>query len=472
MGDGLDLMSLAGRAAWRALLEHWPQARQVLVVCGPGNNGGDGYLLAAHALQSGRRATVIRLSDHAPAGAAAAGACAAYVAAGGTIEVFDGQLPPADVLVDALFGIGLSRPPDGEAVALIEAINRHPAPVLALDVPSGVDADRGAVEGIEVRARRTLEFIVAKRGLRTGAARDCVGELQLEALGLDVAMFASTASAECLRKTDLVTWLAPRTRDSHKGAHGRVLCVGGDHDHGGAILLAAEGALRAGAGLADVVSRREHVAALLVRMPEAMGHAGAGDAAALDATLVDAADVIVAGPGLGQAEWGATLFAGIVASTRPCVLDADALNLLAKSPRALPAGTILTPHPGEAARLLGIGVAQVQRDRFAAARWLADRYGAVVVLKGAGSIVSAPGRISRLIDAGNPGMAVGGMGDVLAGIIGALRAQGLDAFDAASCGALLHAVAGDAAAGDGERGLLPTDLMPWLRRLANPERGQ
>jgi NAD(P)H-hydrate epimerase len=180
------------------------------------------------------------------------------------------------------------------------------------------------------------------------------------------------------------------------------------------------------------------------------------------------ADVIAIGPGLGQSAWALALLEQAVRSGKPAVLDADALNLMATHALVPPPGSILTPHPGEAARLLAVEIADIQRDRFAAAQVLAVRHDAVVVLKGAGTVIAAPERTPRLVDAGNPGMAVGGMGDVLTGVIAALRGQGLDAFDAASCGALLHAVAGDAAARDGERGLLPRDLMPWLRRHANP----
>ncbi|GAB2618976.1 NAD(P)H-hydrate dehydratase [Novilysobacter erysipheiresistens] len=469
--DASALMRRAGQGAWRVLLDRWPAAGALLVACGPGNNGGDGYVLARHARQSGRDVAVVRVAAHAPRGELAMRACADYLEAGGrVVEFVDGELPPADVVVDALFGIGLARAPDESLSALIAAINRHPAPVFALDVPSGVDAVRGSAPGVSVRAQRTVEFIAPKMSLRTGIARDLCGALQVDTLDLDPAAFDVAASAECLRPSDLWRWLAPRRRDSHKGEHGRVLCVGGEHGHGGAILLAAEAALRSGAGLVDVVTRLPHVVALLARLPEAMAHAHADDADALDAHFIEAADVVMIGPGLGQGAWGATLFDQTLQAGKPAVLDADALNLLAAKPRRLPADTILTPHPGEAARLLGIDTGAVQRDRFDVAQRLAERHDAVVVLKGAGSIVAAPGRTPRLVDAGNPGMAVGGMGDVLAGVIAALRAQGLDAFDAASCGALLHAAAGDAAAREsGERGLLPTDLMPWLRRLANPE---
>jgi NAD(P)H-hydrate epimerase len=261
-------------------------------------------------------------------------------------------------------------------------------------------------------------------------------------------------------------WLRPRARDSHKGDNGHVLCIGGDHGSGGAIVLCAQAALRGGAGLASVATRPEHVSALLARQPEAMVHAV--DSVQALVPLLQRADVVAIGPGLGQGEWSRMLLDAALASSKPLLLDAAALNLLAASPRELPASTILTPHPGEASRLLGIDTAQVQADRYAAAHALAGRHGCVVVLKGAGTIVMAPQRTPYVVAAGNPGMAVGGMGDLLGGVIAALRAQGLDAFDAAACGALLHAVAGDAAAAGGTRGMLPTDLLPWLRQCANP----
>ena len=264
----------------------------------------------------------------------------------------------------------------------------------------------------------------------------------------------------------LPAWLPPRPRDSHKGDNGHVLCIGGEHGSGGAIALCAQAALRAGAGLVGVATRGAHVPAVLARQPEAMAHAV--ESADALAPLFARADVVAIGPGLGQGDWSRALLEAALAAGKPLVLDADALNLLAASPRALPAGAILTPHPGEAARLLGSDAATVQSDRAAAVHVLAERCNAVVVLKGAGTLVAAPARAMRIVAAGNPGMATGGMGDLLTGVVAALRAQGLDAFDAASCGALLHAHAGDMAARDGgERGLLPSDLLPWLRHCAN-----
>ncbi|MEN6683004.1 NAD(P)H-hydrate dehydratase [Stenotrophomonas pavanii] len=464
---GWDLMSQAGQAAWQCLLQYWPQAQRIGVVVGAGNNGGDGLVLARHALQAGREVRVVALPGRPPSTALAQRAASDFSAAGGSVIDFDGALPQADIWVDALFGLGFDRAPEGSAQALIVALTTQAAPVLALDVPSGVDADRGAVPGVAVRAALTLQFIVAHRGLYTGDALDHCGQKHLAPLQVPAAAWQGVApAAEHWTQARLPALLPPRRANTHKGESGHVLCVGGNHGSGGAIAMAAEAALRAGAGLLSLGTRRDHVGPLLARLPEAMTNA-LEDSDALPA-LLDKAKVVAIGPGLGQDEWARALFARVLASPRPLVLDADALNLLAQDPRALPAA-ILTPHPGEAARLLGCSTADVQSDRYTAAQALAERFHAVVVLKGAGSIVAAPGQRPRLIAAGNPGMAVGGMGDLLTGIIASLRAQGLAAFDAAAAGALLHALAGDRAAADGARGLLPTDLLAPLRRLANPE---
>ena len=471
--DATTLMQRAGSAGWRTLLAHWPQARRIVVVCGPGNNGGDGYVLAMQALASGRDAVVVRIESHAPRTDAAKAMCAAFEAAGGRILAFAGALPAADIVVDAVFGIGLSRAPDDATTALIEAINAAGVPVLALDAPSGLSGDRGSAEGLAVRATRTLQLLAPQIGLQTGDGPDHAGVLSLASLGVDAECFVGAhAQARRIDAHDLAHWLRPRPRNAHKGSHGRVLCIGGDHGTGGAALLAAGAALRAGAGLVEVATQGVHVAPLLARWPEAMVRR-TDNVSALAGALV-AADVIALGPGLGQGSWGHSLFDetldAATAGGTPLVLDADALNLLAARPRALPAGVVLTPHPGEAARLLDTDIAAIQHDRPAAVRALAARWNAVVVLKGAGTLVCAPGGLPWLIAAGNPGMATGGMGDVLTGVIAALRAQGFAAEHAAACGALLHAVAGDTAARtSGERGLLPGDLIDVLRACANPE---
>ncbi len=472
-GDDFALMSRAGEAAWRCVLAHWPQARRIVVACGPGNNGGDGYVLARHAHASGREVHVLRLVEHSPCTPSAKRACDDYLGSGGRIsEITDlqGALADADLIVDALFGIGFSGAPDAATSALIGAINAQPAPIMALDVPSGVDARSSNVPGAAVNATRTLQFLAAHRGLSTGAALDHIGALELVTLELSSAVFdAVQASAFTCAVDDLQAMLPLRARNSYKGNNGHVLCIGGDQGGGGAVMLTADAALRCGAGLVSVATRGEHVPALLSHRPEVMAHAVAtGDD--LEALLARA-DVVAIGPGLGQSAWGRGLFDAAMACEKPRVVDADALNLLAQAPRTLRSTDVLTPHPGEAARLLASTTADIQRDRFVAAHALCERFGAHVVLKGAGTIIASPGKRPVVIAAGNPGMGVGGMGDLLTGCIAAMLAQGLSPHDAATAGALLHSSAGDAAAReDGERGVLPSDLLLWLRRLANPVR--
>lgn len=470
--DGIDayvLMTRAAAAAFARLKLDWPMARRLCVVCGRGNNGGDGLVFARLARMAGMQVVVVVGTEEAPAVEPAARAFVHWRECGGEEVCFrpGDALPEADVVVDALFGIGLSRLPEGVGAALIAAINAAGRPVLAIDVPSGLDADNGAAPGAAVKATRTVSFISHKRGLFTGRGRALAGPVELATLDVPVETRASQEPAAWLLDVNqLGRWLRPRRRDAHKGDHGRVLAIGGDHGYGGAIRLCVESALRCGAGLVTVATRESHVAPMLAARPEAMPHA-VSDVASLR-QLAAHAEVLAIGPGLGRSEWSQSLFHAAVALGLPSVIDADGLNLLAITQTRVP-DAVLSPHPGEAARLLGTDVPTVERDRFGAAQALVERFDAVVVLKGAGSIVAAPGRVPVVIGAGNPGMATGGMGDVLTGTIAALRAQGLDAFDAACAGTLLHSAAADAAARDGgERGLLASDLFPHLRRLANP----
>ncbi|WJV22482.1 MULTISPECIES: NAD(P)H-hydrate dehydratase [Pseudomonas] len=256
--------------------------------------------------------------------------------------------------------------------------------------------------------------------------------------------------------------LAARAPSAHKGQFGHLLLIGGDRGFGGAALLCAESALRGGAGMVSLATRSEHVAAALARVPEVM--ALGTDSANQLMGLLEQASIIVAGPGLGQAAWGCSLLSAAANAPRPQVWDADALNLLAKGGLTLPSGSVITPHPGEAARLLGISTAQVQADRLAAAQALSKKYTAVAILKGAGSLVASPdGRLGRC-DRGHPAMATAGLGDVLAGLVGALLAQGMSAFDSACLAVWLHAVAGEHQGKLG-RGLAASDLIPVIRQL-------
>ncbi len=464
--DAFGLMTQAGEAAAALLRERWPEARRVGVLCGTGNNGGDGYVVALSLQRAGLDVEVVAIGE--PRSPEARAAAARWLAAGQGVRSPASGLPDVDAWIDALFGIGLSRAPEPPIGDLMQAVAAQRRPVLALDVPSGIDADRGSAPGAFLPAAMTLCFVAAKQGLFTARGREAAGEVLVDSLGMNVDALAAEAAiggpaAWAVRAPALVDALPRRRIDSHKGHHGRVLCLGGDHGMAGALVLCAEAAARGGAGWVEALSRPETVAALNIRRPEVM--AGVlPDAEALASRLA-AADVLAVGPGLGQGAWGVRVFEATLASARPLVLDADALNLLAQSPQVL-RDAVLTPHPGEAARLLGCDGATVQADRFGAAQVLAARFDAVVVLKGAGTIVAAPGETPHLIDAGHPGMASAGMGDALTGLIAALLAQGLPAFEAAWVGALAHAAAADVVARG--RGLLASDVIDAFGSVLDP----
>ncbi|URL59283.1 NAD(P)H-hydrate dehydratase [Luteibacter flocculans] len=456
---GFELMTRAASAAYAMLRRRWPASRRVRVVCGGGNNGGDGYLVARDALADGLAVDLIALDP--PKGDDARRARQAFEALGGVAKPLSawGGLAPADMMVDAIYGTGLNRAPEGEAREAIEAINAARAPVLALDVPSGLSADTGACPGVVVRATATATFIVRKRGLYTHQA-EVAGDVELHTLDLPASVLEAPDARLLVAES-----LPPRALDSHKGSNGHVLAIGGDHGTGGAIRMAAEAALRTGAGLVSVATRDQNVLAMNAARPELMPHGVDGPQTLQP--MLDKASVLALGPGLGQAAWGHALWTTALDADKPTVLDADGLNLLHSEPRALPTKTVLTPHPGEAARLLGMSTADVQADRFAAARALAARFHATVVLKGNGSLIaSAEGEVS-VCPWGNPGMASGGMGDTLTGIIAGLLAQGCEPYHAACLGVGLHARAADVAAQDGQRGLLAGDLLIPLRHLVN-----
>jgi NAD(P)H-hydrate epimerase len=325
-----------------------------------------------------------------------------------------------------------------------------------------LSADTGRILGAAVRADLTVTFIGLKLGLFTGDAADVVGELVFNDLQASPESFNGVAiSARRLTASSLPR-LTGRAPTSHKGKFGHVLLIGGDRGFGGAILLSAQSALRSGAGMVSLATRSEHVPAALARLPEVMT-LGTHSANQLMG-LLEQASVLVVGPGLGQAAWGRSLLSAAANAPLPQVWDADALNLLAKGGLALPAGCVITPHPGEAARLSGISTAHVQADRFSVARELSKKYSAVVVLKGAGSLIASPDGRLALCDRGHPAMATAGLGDVLAGLIGALLAQGMEAFDAACLAVWLHASAGEHQGKLG-RGLAASDLIPAIRQL-------
>ena len=459
---GFELMQRAARATWRALVRQWPSANELSVLAGQGNNAGDGYLVAVLARRAGWMVRVLAVGDpqrlQGDAGLAHAEAMSEKV----SIEAWNAQSELRGVVLDALLGTGLSgdvREPYASAIA---AINASGLPVAAVDIPSGLSADTGRILAHAVRADLTVTFIGLKVGLFTGDAADVVGELVFNDLHADPQLLeGAPVSARRLNAGNLPR-LAVRPPASHKGKFGHVLLMGGDRGFGGAILLSAQSALRSGAGMVSVATRSEHVPAALARIPEAMV-VGASSANQLMG-LLQKVSVLVVGPGLGQAAWGRSLLSAAANAPVPQVWDADALNMLAEERVRLPRDCVITPHPGEAARLLGISTAQVQADRPAAAHALSKKYTAVVVLKGAGSLIAGPDGRLAVCHQGHPAMATAGLGDVLAGLVGALLAQGMEAFDAACLAVWLHANAGEQQGKFG-RGLAASDLIPAIRQL-------
>ena len=483
--DSRELMERAGVAAFDSILDHWPGARRLWVVCGSGNNAGDGYVVARLARQAGLTVTVFQVIDPASLSDTARHNYDAARALGIEFVVLDGshscpfserltalgEDSQPDVIVDAIFGTGLSRSISSPLDAQISDLNSLNVPRLALDIPSGIKADSGGVAGTAIRADVTVTFICGKPGLLTGQGPAYVGRLESASLGVPARAFERVASAATA--FDFSTAAAPlrnRDRTAHKGTFGHVLIVGGYEGMGGAALIAAEAAARTGAGLISVATWPSHVAAFISRLPNVMTKPATG-MRELD-SLLPRATVLALGPGLGRAPWGEHLFDELIGSEIVAVIDADALNMLSERPSHRD-DWILTPHPGEAARLLKISTRDVEANRIDAAKQIATRFGGICVLKGAGTVVTDGAEV-YICSGGNPGMASGGMGDALCGIIAALLAQtdvcdrtsGSSRFIAARLGVALHAAAADRTAQRiGERGMVATDLFSELPGL-------
>ena len=471
---GIELMERAGSGALAALREYWPHARTLSVVCGAGNNGGDAYVVARRALEFGLDVRAYPATPPESLKGDARLAYERYRDQGGEIlEFIPEDFEATEILVDGLLGTGLDRDVTGHYAEIIEAINRyrergeqHAAnqrAVAALDIPSGLHADTGSRLGVAVKADLTVSFVALKRGLFTGDGPELAGEVVLDDLSIPCA-----ARQKVLPSARL--WTPPfpplprRPLSGHKGLYGHVLVVGGDNGFSGAVRLAAEAAARVGAGLVSVATRADQAMILNLTRPELMVH-GVENPASLDA-LLDRATVVAIGPGLGQSSWGLALLERVLTTELPLIVDADALNLLGETP-CVRHNWVLTPHPGEAGRLLGMTSQDIQRDRFTAIGALQSRYGGTIVLKGSGTLILTADGIADICGAGNPGMASGGMGDVLTGVIAGLIAQNIHPAEAARFGVCLHAAAGDLAARDGERGLLASDLLGKLRGLIN-----
>ena len=465
--SGYTLMTRAARAALDEATTAWPGARRWQVVCGAGNNAGDGYVLARLAAQQGIVVSVAAVTSPDELTGDAATAYVDFAAEVGDLTDFDRTLDDdADLLVDALLGSGIQRDVEGRFAQVVAALNEHPAPVFALDLPSGLHGDSGAVMGTAVRAERTITFVGLKTGLFLDAGPDHTGVVTFSDLDIPASCYANqTVELRRIDESVIREQLPARNRTAHKGDFGHVLVVGGGPGMPGAAQLCGEAALRSGAGLVSVATHPAHSALLGIRRPELMCHAieSPDDLA----PLLERATVIAYGPGVGTTDWARALFGTVLSTGKPLVVDADGLNLLAEKTHVND-DWILTPHPGEAGRLLGVTTTQVQANRRAALQSLAEKYSGTVVLKGAGTLVSAESGAPWMCSAGNAGMASPGMGDVLTGIIAAVRAQGLAREQAAITGVQVHAQAGDSAAAiHGQRGLIASDLIGELNQWVN-----
>lgn len=471
------LMQRAAKEALASMSDNFSGVTTITVVVGKGNNGGDGLVFAYLAHKANYQVKVIcthALSELSPLAAKAYKKCEeAKISLFLWSEIKNSEEHlDADVIVDALLGIGLKDAPQGVIKTAINAINEYAQGIVfALDVPSGLDADTGGAPGEAIRADLTCTFIGMKQGLVTGKGLALSGKIEVADLALPPSLFSlHLATAVRADFHHLEFLLAPRELDAHKGDFGHIVIVGGNYGMAGAVRLAGEAALRAGAGLVSVITRPEHVAAVVGNCPELMCY-GVDDPKE-HTHLLKCANVIAIGPGLNEDEWSKKLLQWVLESKKPLVIDAGALNILAqntisKKPTTRDPKWILTPHPGEAARLLKTTTAAIQANRYQAAKDLQTHWQSLIVLKGAGTLIQSPHRIPAVCPYGNPGMAVPGMGDLLTGIIAALWGQGLPAHLAAELGVVAHALAGDLAVKSGERGMRSSDLFPYLREILN-----
>jgi NAD(P)H-hydrate epimerase len=469
---GYTLMRRAGQALFDLILQDYPDAKKILILCGAGNNAGDGYVLATVASRHGMDVQVASMIDPEQLKGDAAQAYIHWSECGSTLSYKKADFSDADIIVDALLGTGLARDVEGDWKKVVDAINQSHLPVISVDVPSGLNANTGAIFGTAVRAQQTLTFIGLKKGLFTGSGKACTGIVSYHDLEVPAEIINSAEhDAELLRLPSQLS-LPARQPDSHKGKNGHVLVIGGNYGMAGAVILAARAALRAGAGLVSVVTRPEHLAATIAACPECMAYSSMNGE--IPGALLERVDCIAIGCGLGQDAWAQRLLMLAMQMNKPMVIDADALNLLADQEQVpIPDHSVITPHPGEAARLLGESVALVQQDRFAAARALQKKFSTRVVLKGSGSIVQQAQK-PGVCAFGNQAMATAGMGDVLSGVIAACISQalceyvnqGYDLDQAINVAVCLHGRAGDLAAQGDERGLMASDVIEHIREAA------
>ena len=470
-----ELMKRAGEAVFNVVASNYSQHKKLLVLCGAGNNAGDGYVVARLARQNGFDVRVISLIDPTTLKNEALLAYQGWLSVGGEISTADLSLiDQADIIVDALLGTGLTREVSGTWAEWITAVNRSSEPVVAVDVPSGLIADTGAVAGSAIQAEITVSFIGLKQGMFTAQANDTCGEIIFNDLALPEEVYTQVAADAYLVKEADYSLLPKRKSSSHKGMFGHVLIVGGNTGMPGAVILAAKAALRTGAGLVTIITAVDNLEAISLAVPEAMVRTCGADSLSEVFTeqLVNSVTHIAIGMGLGQDGWSLELLRYCSGLNKTMLIDADALNLMAQHEVSINSSLVITPHPGEAARLLSAGKtlnsADIQKDRFKAAKKLHDMFdtggSCVVILKGSGTLIYN-GETLKVCSLGNAAMAAPGMGDVLSGIVIALMAQGINISDAAELGVCLHASAAGLVVDDKTRGLVASDIIGVLPKV-------
>jgi ADP-dependent NAD(P)H-hydrate dehydratase / NAD(P)H-hydrate epimerase len=466
-----ELMQRAGQSVFDVIQHRYPQCKKILVLCGAGNNAGDGYVVARIAKQAGYQVSVISLIDPEHLKEAALQAYKSWQTIGNNTSTDFSLISDADVIVDALLGTGLARVVTSQWAECITAVNQSSKPVIAVDIPSGLLADTGVISGIAIKAELTVCFIGLKQGMFTAQAKDVCGEIIFSNLDLAEEWYSLVKTeTQLIQKVDY-SLLPKRQASSHKGKFGHVLIVGGSENMPGAIILAARAALRAGAGLVTIVTVAENLQAISAAVPEAMVKTCAINTLSnvLNKSFIAGITHIAIGMGLGQNDWSLALLRFCAQLDKPMLVDADGLSLLAKYEVKITSSLVVTPHPGEASRLLSrlkpVSSADIQLDRFAAVRAIhslfVDCESCVVVLKGSGSLLF-DGRMTKVCSLGNAAMAAPGMGDVLSGIIIALMAQGIAMNSAAELGVCLHAFAADKVMQGRTRGLLASDVVDTL----------
>ncbi len=478
-----ELMNRAAQSMLDFISRSYSHIHHITIVCGAGNNAGDGYVLARLASQEDNEAHLkvhlVSIIDPEKLSGDAHHACQGWLESGGTIHSLEEtHFTATDLIVDALIGTGLNRALEDEWHDAATMINNSSKPVISVDIPSGLSADTGSTHGVAVRATHTITFIAQKMGMYTAKARHYCGEMHFASLGVADSLYTDIKhSATLMEWNEIARQLPCRSPTSHKGDNGHLLIIGGDYGMSGACRIAGEAALRAGAGLVSIATRKDNINAVNSARPELMVH-GVETAQDLE-PLLKKATAIAIGPGLGTQQWGMALLDRVIKLLKhqsennvkqvTCVIDADALNIMARHNFVIHDPEIIyTPHFGEASRLLhhSTEFPSVESDRFQMIRALKQKYHGIFILKGAGTLVNLDDNIS-ICPYGNEGMASAGMGDCLTGIIGALLAQKLPTSYAAQLGVCLHAKAGDLASLDGKKGMIVSDLLPKIRQLTN-----